>query len=703
MTLRPLAALLLTAAPLWAQQPAPSPSPSPSPSPDRLRREETVDVEAELPAMPPSAFAATRLPTPVESLPVAVSVVPRSLFREQDAHLLSEALRNASGTNTAPAFGVFDYFVVRGFDSLTSGLVVVDGAPEPEATFYPLYNVRQVEVLKGPAAYLYGGNALAAAVHLVRKQPAGGRFAEASFGYGRYGSFEGAADGNVARADGSLAFRLNGVWQGTDGYRDGKNGSQRALHPALVWRPDDASRLAVSLEYVRSEAAPDTGIPFVGDALAAVPRTRSYQSPLDHSDQDVWRLRVDGERRIGTRLTLRNKLYYTDLKWRSDGTLILGAFPVPAGRLVVGRLLALLDDRQKLLGDQLEAALRLRTGRASHELVAGVEAYRLGDRFRQDAAFLLPVDLLEPVDFTQAPVAVDPAFRQTGDSRSLVLAPYALDRVRLSEKLSLLAGARLDRLDYDDAATSTKREDTRLSPLGGVLFAPTARLSLYVNAGTAFAPPSTQVVGPRDPETSRQVEGGVKATLPGGRGYVGAAVYHLERRNIAIPDSSGLTRQSGDQRSRGIELDLSVRPAPGWVAYASYAFTDAELTRFAEIVQLPQPPFFMVLDRSGNRPPFAPRHIASVWTSRTFDGRLTLAAGARFVSEQFVAEDNRFRIDRYATVDAAASYRTGRARFSLNLKNLTGAKYETRGFGAASAVPAPRFEARGRIEIAVGR
>jgi len=698
MTLRLLAALLLTAAPVWAQQSEPSPSPSPA----GVRREEAVDVEAELLVMPPSVFAATRLPEPVESLPLGISVVPRSLFREQDALVLSDALKNASGTNVAPAFGVFDYFVVRGFDSLSSGLVVVDGAPEPESTFYPLYNVRQVEVVKGPSGFLYGGNALAAAVHLVRKQPARGRFAEASLGYGRYGTFDAAADANAARADGSLAFRLNGVWQQTDGYRDGKERSQRGLHPSLLWRPDEQSRLTLSFEYVRAEAMPDTGVPFLSDGLAPVPRTQSYQSPLDHSDQDIYRFRFDGERRIGSRLTLRNKLYYTDFKWDSDGTLILGAFPGPGGRLVVARLLALLDDRQKLLGDQLEAALTFRTGGASHSLLAGVEAYRWRDTFRQDAAFLLPVDLLDPVDFTQAPVPIDPNFGQRGDARSLVVAPYVVDHVRFSDKFSLFAGARLDRLDYEDEATGTNRDATEVSPLGGIVFAPSPRLALYFNAGKGFAPPSTTVVGPRDPETSRQVEGGVKATFPNGKGYFGAAVYHLERKNIAIPDSTGLTLQSGDQRSRGFELDLSIEPTPGWVTYASYAFTDAELTRFAELVQLQEPPFFAVLDRSGNRPPYAPRHLANVWTSRTFSRRLTLAAGARYVSEQFVGEDNRFQADSYVLVDAAAAYRAGRARFSVNLKNLTGTKYETRGFGAASAVPASGFEIRGRIEIAVG-
>jgi iron complex outermembrane receptor protein len=693
MTLR-VAVLLLAGTPLWAQEPSPSPAVP--------RREEAVDVEAELPAMPPSASAATRLPVPVESLPVSVSVVPRSLFRAQDAFVLSDALKNASGTNSAPAFGVFDYFVVRGFDSLSSGLVVVDGAPEPESTFYPLYNVRQVEVLKGPGAFLYGGNPLAAAVQIVRKQPAGGRFAEASLTYGSDDTFAAAVDGNAARADGALAFRLNGLGQGTDGYRDDKKGSQRALHPSLVWKPDTESRIGLSLEYVRSEAAPDTGIPFVGDALAPVPRTTSYQSALDHSDQDVYRLRLDAEHRLGSRVTLRNKLYYTDLKWESDGTLVLGAFPGPQGALVVGRVLAILDDRQKIFGDQLEASLTFATGGVTHVLLAGLEAYRWRDTFQQDAAFLLPTTLLDPVDFTQAPVAVDPSLQQKGDARSLVVAPYLVDRVQLARKVSLFAGGRFDSLDYEDGATGTTRDANHFSPLAGLVFAPNPRVSLYVSGGNAFAPPSTQVVGPRDPETSNQIEAGVKTTFPGGKGFASAAVYQLKRENIAIPDATGLTRQDGDQRSRGFELDLSTMPSPGWVAYLSYAFTDAELTRFSELVQLPQPPFFSVIDRSGNRPPFAPRHLANAWTSWSLGNRLTLAAGARFASEQFVGEDNRFKVGRYVTVDAAASYRTGRARFSLNLKNLTGTEYETRGFGAAAAVPAPRFEVRGRIEIAVG-
>jgi outer membrane receptor protein involved in Fe transport len=239
--------------------------------------------------------------------------------------------------------------------------------------------------------------------------------------------------------------------------------------------------------------------------------------------------------------------------------------------------------------------------------------------------------------------------------------------------------------------------------MGGLLFSPKSDLSFYVSAGTAFAPPSTQVIGPRDPEESWQVEAGAKIGFLSGKGLATVAVYNLERDNIAIPDSTGFTSQQGDERSQGFELELSAEPSKGWVAYASYAYNDAELTSFNEIVRTGQGPTdFIVVDRSGNRGPLAPRHIGNLWTSRQFASGLGLAAGLRFVSSQFIAEDNRFQIDDYVTVDAIVSYRIGKVRAAVNLKNLTGTEYASRGFGNVSAIPARPFEVLGRIELGFG-
>ena len=669
------------------------------------RFESSVDVEAETTAAPAASGVATRMPVESKDLALTVSVVSRPVLDEQGALVLGDALENVSGVNVATGFGVFDFFVIRGFDSLSSGLVLTDGLPEPESTFYPLYNVRQVEVLKGPASFLHGGNPLSGAVQLARKQPQAKTFADVALGYGRYGTFEAAADANAATADGKLAARLNATWQGTDGYRDLPDGSIAGANPTVSWRPDERTRLLLDYEFVRSEWPPDTGIPFVGEsgeALAPVPRTRSYQSPYDASTQDVQRFRFEAERRLGDALVLRNRLYYTELTWDSDGTLVNGAFPFPDGRTYVFRTLVLLDDRQRFFGDQLELGSSFHTGPLRHDLLAGFEIRSQRDRFTQDVAFLPPIDLLEPVETAQPPFATVPALSQKGDSRALVFAPYVVDRVRFSPKVQAFLGARLDILDYEDPVTATERDTTRLDPMLGLTFSPTSDLALHASWGQASAPPSTQVVGPREPEESRQAEVGAKLSLPGGKAFASIALYHLERDGIAIPDSTGLSRQVGDQRSQGIELDLSVRPRPGWVTTAAYAYTDAELTSFSEIVPL-LPPDFVVVDRSGNRAPFAPRHLFSLWTSKHFASGLGVALGLRSVSEQFVAEDNRFTIGGYTTLDAMLSYEVRRLRLRLNLRNLTGAEYETRGFGAVSAIPARPFEAIARVELGFGR
>jgi iron complex outermembrane receptor protein len=147
-------------------------------------------------------------------------------------------------------------------------------------------------------------------------------------------------------------------------------------------------------------------------------------------------------------------------------------------------------------------------------------------------------------------------------------------------------------------------------------------------------------------------------------------------------------------------VDFSAEPAKGLVTYANYAFTDSELTRFAEAVITPVGP--IVLDRSGNTAPFAPRHLVNVWISKELGNGLGAAAGLRALSEQFVGEDNRFRLPAYATVDAAVFYKRGRARFAVNFKNLTGTEYATRGFGGVSAIPGRPFEVLARVDVGIG-
>jgi iron complex outermembrane receptor protein len=173
----------------------------------------------------------------------------------------------------------------------------------------------------------------------------------------------------------------------------------------------------------------------------------------------------------------------------------------------------------------------------------------------------------------------------------------------------------------------------------------------------------------------------------------------LEKKNIAIPDDNGVTQQAGDQRSRGVELELAAQPTRTWQAFFSYAYNDAELTEFTEFVFNPFQNNFNFFDRSGNTPAFAPKHLLSFWTNKEYDLGLGFGAGARYIGSQFIAEDNAYEMDSILTFDAMLYYRFGQWRGSVNFKNLTDRKYETRGFGTTSVIPANPFAVYGKLEF----
>ncbi len=667
-------------------------------APTTAVRNFVVTVEESLPLVAREASVASKVAAPLQELPASLSVVSHPLFKSQDAVILSDALRNVSGINIQSNFAVHDFFLIRGFDSLSTGLVLTDGAPEPEATFYNLYNIEQVEVLKGPSAFLYGGNPLSGVVNLTRKEPQFNTFFQGSGTIGAFGTFRGQADLNLGSSDGPLAFRLNVMGQDVDGYRDRAN-HQVAVNPALTWKPNERDRVTVNFEFVTNQFTPDAGLPLLGNQIPNVSRESDYGSPFDISDQNIYRFRFDWSHQVSDSIQIRNKFYYTDLDWESDGTLLSGVFPDQTGALQVQRFLNLLDDRQRLVGNQFEVLFRFNTGAVRHDLLTGFEASRLADKFSLDVAFLPTEDLFNPVETAQEPFFFLPGQSQIGDSRALVFAPYFVDQVHLTEKLRLFVGGRLDTVDFEDAPSASRRRDTRFSPMVGFLVAPKTDLSIYVNAGKAFAPPSSLVVGDRQPEESRQYEVGLKKRF-GDRLQATLALYQLERDNIAIPDQTGVTRRQGDERSRGIEVELAAQHTPFWHTFVNYAYNDTDLRRFSEIGLVDFfPPTFGVIDRSGNVAPFAPKHIFSVWTNKEFPIGFGIGGGARYLSGQFIAPDNAFQIDGHLTFDAVVSWRVENWRISLNLKNLTDRHFETRGFGATSVIPATTFGAYGTIQF----
>ncbi|MEM7350420.1 MAG: TonB-dependent siderophore receptor [Acidobacteriota bacterium] len=650
--------------------------------------EDELLVEDTAPYLPETLSTATKSSTPLRLLPASVSALSHAMLRDRNALVLGDALTNVPGVNAQSNSGVHDLFFIRGFESLSSSLVMTDGAPEPEATFYQLYNIERVEVVRGPSGFLYGGNALAGLVNLVRKRPVGGTYTRFGILGGSHSTTQSTLDFNYGRPDGRAGFRLNGLWQSSDGYRDDKASTVTAVNPVFTFLAGDNTAITVSADVLRSDFEPDAGIPLFFGTVPDVPRERSYQTPFDFSDQDVYRFQVNVESRLNSKVTLRNKTYFTALDWESKGTLINAAFPNAVGSVDVVRTRTVLDDRQEFLGNQLDFLWKWETGGVTHNLIAGLELVRQTDDLQLDIGLLPNIDLFDPVETAPETDFLIPQFGTTADTTTTIVAPYILDQIEISDRWRVFLGGRFDSIDFDEDFAGFSTSDSQFSPFFGALFSPTEAFSVYANYSETFSPQSTTVTRPdREPEEGSQVELGFKTSHLGGKLRTSWAFYNLEKEKIAIVDATGVTAQVGDQASDGFELEISASPRERLHWTFTYAYTDSELTRFTEL----DPFFFTLRDFSGNTPAYSPEHLASLWVSQRWQNGFGISGGARYVSEQFIDEDNFFEIDDYITLDALLTYDRTRWGARVHLRNLTDEEYAGRGFGSASILPADGF------------
>ncbi|NEO27244.1 MAG: TonB-dependent siderophore receptor [Kamptonema sp. SIO4C4] len=285
-------------------------------------------------------------------------------------------------------------------------------------------------------------------------------------------------------------------------------------------------------------------------------------------------------------------------------------------------------------------------------------------------------------------------------NRTDSLGIYLQDLIAFSDNLKFLIGGRFDLVsqkneDFLNDTTATQ-DDEAFSPRIGLVYQPIEPLSLYASFSRSFVPNGGDGQGGiLEPERGTQYEVGLRSELLEGRLSANLAAFSITKSNIAVGvegPPAGLRRAIGEQRSRGIELDIAGEITEGWKIIASYAHTDAEVTDDNDS------------DIEGNQLPGVARNGASLWTtyevqSGSLQG-LGFGAGVFFVGDREGNLDNNFELPSYTRVDARLSYRRDNWVAALNFKNLFDIDYvESRGFGRVAIQPGIPFTVVGSISI----
>jgi iron complex outermembrane receptor protein len=676
---RPSAALLvaLVALPVYAEEPkAKTPAALESVLPE---------VKVTAPEIRESAYGtvedyraertgtATKTDTPIRELPVAIQVVPKEVIKDQQATRMADVIENVSSVRPGSTFGNRgDSFIVRGFQSQFSAR---DGFLSNQLFgdqgFIDLANVERVEILKGPASVLYGLGDPGGLVNIVSKRP----LREAQYQLGaRVGSYEFyRAEADLSQplnADGSLALRVNAAYQDWGSFRDFFKRSRRTfVAPVLGWQPSASTKVLVDFEYLDQELPFDRGLVAVGAGVADVPHSRYFGEAFSTLDLSGKQGRYIVEHQVSSTWLLRQAGRYQESEDRRFSADSRG---LEADNRTLRRQASEVRGDASQWTVQLDAIGDFTRREIGHKLLLGVET----GKARRDLSFatarLASIDIYNPVYGARPGTFGAP--RLTGQEIEYS-AVYAQDQIWLGERWKLLLGLR-----YDDATQTTITTTTRsttvqnsaqeTSPRAGIMYDVTPWASLYTSYSRSFKPVAgtTRSGAPFDPERGEQVEAGIKADLLNRRLGATLAVYEITRQNVTTRDPADLTQsiQTGEQRARGVELDIAGDLGSGWNLLASAAYTDAVLTQDNTFTP-------------GNRIQGVPRYSGSLWATREIRGGdwkgFGFGAGVFAAGKREGDLNNSYQVPGYTRADASLHYRSDGWRITLGVKNVFDKEY----------------------------
>ncbi|MEM7198626.1 MAG: TonB-dependent siderophore receptor [Planctomycetota bacterium] len=633
---------------------------------------------------------ATKTDTPIFETPASIAVVPQSVLKQQLALGLEDVYVNVSGVaesgNTLNAQSEV-LPVIRGFESrnlFRNGMRVTGvGAVD-------VVNIESVEVLKGPASILYGAVEPGGIVNYTTKRPQdAARFAVE----GQVGSFDhyrAAVDltGPINENE-TLLYRVTAAFTDSGSFRD-RVGLQRfAVAPSLTWRLGEDTDLFFDLSYARETGEFDSGVPFGADGEPLVSIESFFgDDSYDGRTLDDLFAGIELSHRFDDNFALRSRFQFHRAAPKNESIRHAGVVGAPGAEML--RLRYQNEEREDLeyqLVSDLTAEFD--TGPVHHQGLLGLDLRyedSAFDRFRENLANVPIVDrpsLSFPVPADNDPV---PTFEDTLGWAAL----YAQDQLSMldEDRLHVLLGARLDYVDLRQVLPNDRDETfAELSFRVGVLFEATDWMAPYASFSEGFQPPNGGVVDRAgdilDPETSQQIEAGLKFETSDQKAQATISVYEIEKEGVPLIDnefllSTGQIAFFGgvEQRSRGVEVDVVRQLADGLNVIANYAYADTETSAN------PGDPAMVGLELGG-----VPDHVARVWASYDFLPDTTLeglgfGAGVRYEADRFANFDPDITLDSFVVFDAGLWYDRAfdhaSIRAQLNVQNIADEEYYPR-------------------------
>lgn len=645
--------------------------------------------------------------TQLKDVPQSVSVLTADQIQQQGIDSIGDLIEYTPGVTTSQGEGHRDAVVFRGVRSTAD--FFVDGVRDDVQYFRSLYNVDQVEVIKGPNSLTFGRGGTGGVLNRVfKKAIIGEDFNETRASLDTFGANSFQFDYNQSLQE-LAALRLNVHFDNLDNHRDFFDGERIGINPTFTYKLGEDTTATFSYEYADHERFIDRGIPSVSilpplpagapqPTLNELTRSRvvarnlsgitfgdselnlndleshTFRVGLDHKFSDQWKARATAF--YGTYDKVYSNFFPSDFE---NGEVEIDGY--------IDR-----TDRQRftLAGDLVG---EFSTGPIEHKLLVGAEYINTSsdqDRFnnvfdsnQDDQQFF---DISNGFNLSNGIVSDDNGnvldvgtFTDLNDDTETTINVYSFfiqDEIALHETLDLIVGARFDSFDIEvqdnDPDTPAdqrflSRTDNEVTPRFGLVYKPIENLSLYASYSESFLPRSGEQFADLgggddalDPDTARNLEFGIKWDIQDNLAFT-FSYFDIEQSTTDTDPNDAGALVELDTEISGFEAQLKGQITDFWHLSAGYNYIEGEQVGGAT---------------DDFRLRELPRHTLSMWNQFQITEDFSFGFGATYQDESFADLNNQAVLPSFIRWDASARYNFSEDfGVQLNVENIFDTDY----------------------------
>lgn len=553
--------------------------------------------------------ATTKFAHDILEVPFSRSFLSKEILKQQDIQRIDEAIQLVNGVYAQNNYGggFWDNYSIRGFttDPNVSATVIRNGLSVNRGLSAPrdMVNIESMDILKGPAAALYGRSEMGGLLNITAKkpqwEPQGEVYLRGNTEDKYRSSFE-----YTAPINDQVAYRFAVAHEDNQSFRDYVNSERWFFSPQLSWKISDQTQLNFDSEITRQKGLFDRGISayrgqvqmdrktYTGEPSADQNEVSDqfYQLHLAHAFSNDWKVNAAISYKQGKIAGTSNE----PRSFESDGETLnrqrRERYTYTTDRLAQTELLGKID-----------------TAWARHEILVGAELGKLvfdqsqyrcdngrtgqinGGYSNPDRYCINQINVNHPA-YGNYPKKMG-LFTHTHEVQDYV-ALNLQDQMFFNDQWSVLIGGRLDHIkqSLDNYVNNNYSNKTfnEISPRIGLNYKVNDHLSFYSNYGRSFAlNTGTDASGHVfAPEKGAGYEIGSKYRLTD-NSLFSAALFHMTKRNALTTDPNDPSYQyaAGEARSQGVELSFQTQLSSRLDLLANYTYTNAIVTKDTNIAK----------------------------------------------------------------------------------------------------------------------